>query len=407
MGLIQSWRWYGPNDIVSLDNIEQAGATCIVTALHQVPVGEVWTVDQINERKRLIEWNDATGKPRNLTWGVVESVNIHESIKMGLPEREDLIRKYCITLRNLAQCGIFTVCYNFMPVLDWSRTDLKYKVKDGSHALRFDAISLAAFDLYILGRKGALTEYSDEVKTKAKAYLESLGDAEKEDLQKNILAGVPGTLQVLAIDDFRDYLKKYEHVDEPALKSNLKYFLEKVVPVAEEVGVKLCIHPDDPPYPIFGLPRVVSTLEDLEFICNSVDSPSNGVTFCTGSLGPRPENDLPAMVRKLGGKIHFLHLRNIQREADGSFYEADHLDGSVDMYEVMLAVVEEMNRRKKEGKEDFQIPVRPDHGHTMLDDLSKHIPFHGYSAIGRLRGLSELRGLELGIARTIYNKQGQ
>ena len=398
MPLIQSWRWYGPHDIVSLTDIEQAGATGIVSALHHIPVGQVWPVEEIQKRKRLIEWDEANNQPRNLQWVVVESVNIHESIKMGLPERDAFIDNYCETIRNVAACGIDTICYNFMPVLDWTRTDLAYRVKDGSKALRYDAAALAAFDLYLLQRPGAEQEYSAESKAVAKAYLETLSPEEQLLLQNNILAGLPGTLDIIEIEDFRDILKKYEGIDRKRLKENLKHFLQQVVPVAEEAGVKLCIHPDDPPYPIFGLPRVVSTEEDLAFIVNEVNSPSNGITFCTGSLGPRPENDLPGIVERLGHKFHFVHLRNIQRQDGGSFFEADHLEGSVDMLRVAEALVAEVKRRA-ENSAAPSLPFRPDHGHQMLDDLRKEIPFHGYSAVGRLRGLAELRGLILGVAR--------
>ncbi|MDP4680617.1 MAG: mannonate dehydratase, partial [Cyclobacteriaceae bacterium] len=297
--------------------------------------------------------------------------------------------------------GIHVVCYNFMPILDWTRTDLEYVVEDGSKALRFDAINLAAFDLYILKRPEAMNEYSEEVLQKAKDRFNSLDLAERALLQRNVLAGLPGTTDVIEIEDFRKHLDQYENIDASVLKENLKYFLERVVPVAEQLEVKLCCHPDDPPYPIFGLPRIVSNEEDLTFLTSCVDSPSNGITFCTGSLGPRAANDLPGIVERLGHKFHFLHLRNVQRQDDGSFYEADHLGGSVDMYNVMLALVKEVRKRKESGRSDFAIPMRPDHGHQMLDDLNKKVPFAGYSAIGRLRGLAELRGLELGISNTL------
>lgn len=396
MPLIQSWRWYGPNDIVSLADIEQAGATGVVSALHHIPVGQAWPVEEIRKRQRMIEWDEAEGQPRNLRWVVVESVNIHESIKMGLPERDTYIDNYNATIRNLADCGLDTICYNFMPVLDWTRTDLAYRVKSGALALRYDAVALSAFDLYLLQRSGVDEEYDAESKAKAKDYLESLAPAGRQALQNNILAGLPGTRHVIEMEDFRRFLKKYEGIDSARLKENLKYFLEKTVPAAEAAGVKLCIHPDDPPYPIFGLPRVVSTEEDLAFVVNAVDSPANGITFCTGSLGPRPENDLPGIVRRLGHKFHFVHLRNVQRQEGGSFFEADHLDGSVDMLGVAQALVEEVKRRARNGGD--ALPFRPDHGHQMLDDLNKEVPFPGYPAIGRLRGLAELRGLILGVA---------
>ncbi|MCB9267436.1 MAG: mannonate dehydratase [Lewinellaceae bacterium] len=398
MPLIQSWRWYGPHDIVSLSDIEQAGATGIVSALHHIPVGQVWPVEEIRKRKRMIEWNEAENQTRNLRWVVVESVNIHESIKMGLPERDAFIGNYCETIRNLAACGLDTICYNFMPVLDWTRTDLAYRVKDGSKALRYDATALAAFDLYLLQRPEAEAEYDTEVIARAEAYLNALTPAGRQALKNNILAGLPGTLDVIEMEEFRDFLKRYEGIGRARLKENLQYFLQKTVPVAEEVGVKLCIHPDDPPYPIFGLPRVISNEEDLKFLVDAVDSPSNGITFCTGSLGPRPENDLPGIVQRLGHKFHFVHLRNVQRQEGGSFFEADHLDGSVDMLKVVEALVAEVRRRAENG-DAASLPFRPDHGHQMLDDLKKEVPFPGYSAVGRLRGLAELRGLVLGVAK--------
>ncbi|MEX0609192.1 MAG: mannonate dehydratase [Balneolaceae bacterium] len=401
MALLQSWRWYGPNDIVSLSDIEQAGAEGIVHALHHVPVGDVWTVEEIKKRKRIIEWDDTQAKPRNLKWVVVESLNVHESIKKGLKERDKLIENFNISLKNLAQFGIKIVCYNFMPLLDWTRTDLGYVVKDGSKALRYDAIALAAFDLFILKRNQAKEDYSLDVFKKAEAYFKGLSEKEIESLTNNVLQGVPGSASVFSIDEFQKYLAEYDGITIKELKENLKFFLEGVIPTAESLGIKLCCHPDDPPYPIFGLPRIVSNEADLKFLTEVVESPSNGITFCTGSLGPHPENDLAGIVKRYGHKFHFLHLRNVSREEDGSFHEADHLGGSVDMYSVMRELVNESNRRKKEGREDYAIPYRPDHGHQMLDDLAKDIPFHGYSAIGRLRGLAELRGLELGIRRSI------
>lgn len=399
MSLIESWRWYGPNDTVSLSDIEQAGAYGIVHALHHVPVGDVWEVHDIKARQRLIEWDEKTNKDRNLKWVVVESLNVHESIKQGLPERDELIAKYNESLKNLSECGIRVVCYNFMPVLDWTRTSLDFIYKDGSKALRYDVKALAAFDLYILEREAAFEEYPEDLKQEAKEYLEDLTESEVRTLTSNILQGVPGSGDTMTVAEFAEYLEAYDGITRDKLKENLRYFLEKVVPVAEKYGIKLCCHPDDPPRAIFGLPRIVSSEADLNFLVESPDSPSNGITYCTGSLGPDANNDLPGIIERLGSKIHFVHLRNIQREEDGSFHESDHLDGSVDMYKVMEALVKESHRRKKEGRSDFAFPYRPDHGHQMLDDLSKEIRFHGYSAIGRLRGLAELRGLELGIER--------
>ena len=401
MALLQSWRWYGPNDTVSLNDIEQAGATGIVHALHHVPVGEVWEVKDIQARQQLIEEKEENETERNLKWVVVESLNVHESIKKGLGERDELIEKYIISLKNLAKSGIKIVCYNFMPVLDWTRTSLDFRYKDGSKALRFDSIALAAFDLCILNRKKAESDYSESMIDEAKSLFETLSHNDIELLTNNILQGVPGSGGVLSIYEFKTYLDSYRGISKIELRSNLDYFLQRVIPEAEKIGIKLCCHPDDPPFDIFGLPRIVSTEEDLNLLVNSIKSPSNGITICTGSLGPNPENNITKIIDRFGKNIHFIHLRNIQREGNGSFHESDHLDGSVDMHSVMEALVKESIRREGEGREDFQIPFRPDHGHQMLDDLDKEILFHGYSAIGRLRGLAELRGLELGIRKSI------
>lgn len=397
MSLLESWRWYGPNDDVLLSDIEQTGAEGIVHALHHIKVGEIWEVDEIKKRQYLIEFNKELNKPRNLKWVVVESLNVHESIKQGLPQRDQLINNFNESLKNLAECGIKTICYNFMPVLDWTRTDLQYVYKDGSKALRYDAIALAAFDLYILKRKNAIQDYSDSVIKKASDYFEELSSFDKKTLTNNILQGVPGSGDTLTIDQFSTFLEAYEGISKEQLQDNLNYFLHKVIPTAEKYGMLLCCHPDDPPISIFGLPRIVSNQSDLEFLISCVDSPSNGITFCTGSLGPDATNIFSEIISKIGHRIHFIHLRNIQREEDGSFHEADHLDGSVDMYKVVNLLVKESERRIKEGRPDFVIPFRPDHGHQMLDDLDKKVKFHGYSAIGRLRGLAELRGLILGI----------
>ncbi len=397
MSLLQSWRWYGPNDSVTLNDIQQAGAKGIVHALHHIPVGEVWEKEEITKRQRLIEFNSETARKRDLRWVVVESLNVHESIKKGDSNRDKLISNYKESLANLSDCGINIVCYNFMPVLDWTRTHLDFIYKDGSKALRFDENALHAFDLFILERKSAESEYSDDELKEAKKYFDNLSDHDKKTLTSNILQGVPGSGEILTIEEFRSLLNAYQFIDEKELRKNLQYFLQEVIPFAQSKGIKLCCHPDDPPKGIFGLPRIVSNESDLKNLIEMSESPANGITFCTGSLGPLSKNDLSGIVKRLGHKIHFIHLRNIQREGNGSFHESDHLDGSVDMYSVMKALVEESNRRKKEGRDDFEIPFRPDHGHQMLDDLNKEVKFHGYSAIGRLRGLAELRGLELGI----------
>lgn len=395
-------RWYGPHDIVSLRDIRQAGAIGIVSALHHIPVGEVWPIEEIIARKRAIEWNEDKNKSRSLTWEVVESVNVHEDIKMGGGERDLYIKNYQQTIRNLAKAGVKVICYNFMPVLDWTRTDLFYPDHDESYALRFDMIALAAFDIYILKRIHAYEDYTKEVQDMAKAYYNQLSDADIEVLTLNILAGLPGTNEPIPISTFRDYLKRYSAIDRTRLKENLKYFLQRTIPVAEEVGIRMCIHPDDPPYQIFGLPRIMGCADDFDYLLSCIDSTANGITFCTGSLGPNPDNDMEALIKRFGHRIHFLHLRNVQRQEYGSFYEADHLGGSVDMYGVIDALLDECERRKKEGRGDYDIPMRPDHGHQMLDDMNKEVPFPGYSAVGRLRGLAELRGLELGIQRSKY-----
>ena len=391
--LEQTFRWYGPTDAVTLAAIRQTGATGIVNALHHIPTGAVWTTEEIEERQQII--NKA-----GLKWSVVESVNIHESIKTAGPDREQYAEKYITTLRNLSLAGIKTVCYNFMPVLDWTRTDIDYRLPNGASALRFHAVALAAFDLYLLKREGAFQEFTDEQQQEAKLYLDSLTDDEKVKLHNNVMAGLPGTKDVLTMEQFKAHLEKYNGVDAAALKQNLAWFLQTIIPEAEKMGVKMCIHPDDPPFPIFGLPRIISTEADLEFVVNAAPSPSNGLTFCTGSLGARADNNLPAMITKFGKHIHFLHLRNVQREPGGSFHEADHLGGSTDMYEVMKSVVAEQQRRAETGSENPAIPMRPDHGHKLLDDFN-YQTFPGYSVIGRLKGLAELRGLELGVKRSL------
>lgn len=389
--MMECFRWYGPNDPVPLAHIRQAGATGIVTALHQIYDGSPWPEADIRERKALIE---ASG----LEWAVVESIPVHNSIKLGSPERDRYIGWYKDTLRALAACGIRTICYNFMPVLDWTRTELRHPMPSGALALRFDAVDFAAYDLFVIKRPGADADYDADRIAAAEARMAGMSEEKAALIERNLIAGLPASERQYDRALFLAALAAYDGIGRDDLHANLAYFLRAVVPVAEELGLRLCIHPDDPAFPLFGLQRIVSTADDARRLLAAADSPANGLTFCTGSYGTRADNDLVSMAREFGPRIHFAHLRNVTLEADGSFHEADHLGGSADMPAVIVALLDEQARRQTEGRADWQIPLRPDHGHLIADDIEKERINPGYSLIGRLRGLAEIRGVMQGVA---------
>ncbi|MFF5379583.1 mannonate dehydratase [Pedobacter suwonensis] len=390
MKMIQTMRWYGPDDIVTLADILQAGCTGVVTALHHIAVGEIWTEKEIMARKSLIESS-------GLVWEVVESLPVHEDIKKRQGDYQQWIENYKISLKNLASCGIKVITYNFMPVLDWMRTDLTFKTSTGALALRFEKTAFIAFDLYLLNRPGASADYTPQELEDAKNFFIKLNTKEQSTLMSNCLQGLPGSNDHFTRDQVLNLLEGYQNISAEILSNNLISFLKEITPTADQNGLQLAIHPDDPPYPILGLPRIMSTEEHAHKILQAVPAPSNGICFCSGSFGARPDNDLKGMIERLGNKIYFLHLRSVQREDNGNFYEANHLEGNAEMSILVRAILKLMS------EENRAIPMRPDHGHQMLDDLDKN-PYPGYSAIGRLKGLAELRGLELGISETLKAK---
>ncbi|MCX6133193.1 MAG: mannonate dehydratase [Ignavibacteriales bacterium] len=394
MSMEQTWRWFGPQDPIKLDEVKQTGATGIVTALHHVPAGEQWTVEEIMKRKREIE-------SAGLRWSVAESLPVHEGIKTNNMNCGRLVENYKISLSNLGRCGVETVCYNFMPVLDWSRTDLGVEFKDGSITSKFESRVFAAFDLHILKREGAEADYTEDEARNARQYFDTLSERQRDALVQTVLLGFPGSGEAYTLAQLKDALHMYDSIGENELRHNLTRFLKEIVPVAEESGVRLAIHPDDPPFPLLGLPRIVSNKRDVEQILAAYDSTSNGITLCTGSFGAGMKNDLQELTELFAPRINFIHLRNVTKDPQGDFVEDNHLEGDVDMYGVIRTLLLEQKRRTEDGRKDIRIPMRPDHGHLMKADQERAKVYPGYSLFGRMRGLAELRGVELGIRRSL------
>jgi mannonate dehydratase len=390
----QTWRWFGPDDVVPLHAIRQAGASGVVTALHHIPYGVVWSIEEIEKRKGQISADPSLG----LRWSVVESLPIHERIKVGEGDLTELFDNYRQSMRNLAACGVKTICYNFMPVVDWTRTELFHVLPGGGRALRFNAHEYAAFDCFMLERPGAKDEVEPAVLARAEAWFKQSTEEDRRRLLSTIMAGLPGAFDRYDIPGLRKQLARYAGIDRYALRQNYARFLREVIPTAEEVGIRMAVHPDDPPRSLMGLPRIVSSADDLAFVMKAVDSPANGITLCTGSLGAGRGNDPPAIAEDFASRIHFVHLRNVAKDPDGSFMEADHLAGDTDMVAVVEALLDEQARRKAAGQENWRLPFRPDHGHELLDDIGKG-SFPGYSAIGRLKGLAEIRGVMVAVAK--------
>ncbi len=390
----QSWRWFGPDDVVPLRTIRQAGAAGVVTALHHLPYGVAWSVEEIERRKALIAADPSLG----LRWNVVESLPIHERIKLGEGDLDELFDNYRQSMRNLAACGVRTICYNFMPVLDWTRTELSHRLPGGGAALRFNAHEFAAFDCFMLARPGAEGDHAPDVVARARAWFAAASESAKAVLLSSIMAGLPGAFDRYDVPGLRRMLDRYRDISAEGLRAHFARFLREVVPTAEELGVRLAVHPDDPPRPLMGLARIVSSESDIAFVLDAVDSPANGLTLCAGSLGAGAHNDVVAIARRFADRIHFVHLRNVAKEADGSFMEADHLGGDTDMVDLVTVLLREQNRRRLKGEARWRLPFRPDHGHELLDDVGKG-SFPGYSAIGRLKGLAEIRGVMTAVSK--------